>query len=422
VTRSIASRAALSGLILLTLCNIFGAMDRGIITILIEPIKRELGLSDTVLGLLTGVAFQVIYMAAGFPLARFADRVSRKLVIASGLTFWSAMTALCGVAANGWQLLAARIGVGLGEAGGSAPSQALITDYFPTQRRAQALGIFNLGVTLGAPCGWLVGAFVGQAYGWRWAFLTAGLPGLLLALVLFVFLKEPDRRQTDAMQPVSFTVSARFLLSQRSFVLTLVAAFFFSFTYAANAWVPSFLSRVHGIPLRDVGIALATTHGVFGTLGIVGGGWLSSKLGKKDDRAGLWLAASACMVGSAPYLYFLFAEGALPGLGVPLTLIGLSGVYLLLASVWGPMMAVYQSVARADMRATAGAFYMVVSGLGLSLAPLIIGLLNDGLQLSLGVTAVRYSLLTAVAALPVAAACFLAASRYSQADMARANL
>jgi MFS family permease len=243
----------------------------------------------------------------------------------------------------------------------------------------------------------------------------------LVALVIALTLKEPEKDEAVHADPMPFRQAIAFLLSQKSFVLTLCGALFFNFTYAANGWLPSFLARVHQMPLRDVGFALAGAHGVFGTIGAIGGGWLATRLGRGDDRVRLWWAAGACLAGMIPYAAFLLLEGGIAGSGYPVALYGLCFVYLFLASVFGPLMASYQAGARSDMRSLAAAVYWIVGGLGLSLGPLIIGALNDLLAASLGLKAIRVSLFSAVFSLPVASIFFLLASRHIRADAKRAE-
>jgi MFS family permease len=243
---------------LLTVVYVINFVDRQILSILLQSIKLDLGLSDLQLGLLSGTAFGLFYATLGIPIARLADVFSRKVVMAVCLVIWSGMTALCGTAAGFGLLLAYRVGVGVGEAGGSPPAHSLISDFFPPERRATALGIFSLGVPLGILVGFLAGGWLDETLGWRKAFVVVGLPGLALAAVVALTLKEPLRGHSEGLESDRPAPSAdeviRFLWSSHSFRHVAFGSALYAFVgYSIVTWAPSFLIRSHGMTTGEIG-------------------------------------------------------------------------------------------------------------------------------------------------------------------------
>jgi len=264
-------------LALLTAIYALNFLDRTIFNVLIEPIKHEFALSDTMMGLLAGFGFVLFYSVLGIPIAHVADRVNRRNVVAIAFALWSAMTALCGLAQGAGTLALARIGVGIGESGGTPASQSLIADLFDKDDRPRALGIFALGTYLGVFLGYFVGGWVSQHFGWRTAFLVAGLPGLALAALMWLTVHEPargglhGRPASSVRQNLSATLS--FLLSQKSYLLVLIGFCLTSYTnYATSAWIPPFLARVHHLSSVEVGTYAGTFKGLFGMAGTLVGG------------------------------------------------------------------------------------------------------------------------------------------------------
>ncbi len=387
---------------LLVVVNVFNYLDRQILSILLEPIKRDLQLSDTALGFLTGIAFALFYTFAGIPIARWADRGVRRTIMAFGLTVWSGMTALTGLAQTFTQLALARIGVGIGEAACTPPAVSLLSDYFPPERRGTALSILALGVPFGIMIGYLAGGWVNQYFGWRKAFFVVGLPGLVLALILRLTLREPPRghaeglpasgRSTEA-EPLSDVL--RFLWKLRSFRhLSLGAALYAFCGYGSLAFVPAFMMRVHGMTnTAELGLWLGLISGVFLGVGTFLGGVLSDRLAarKKDMRWYMWLSAGATLLGIPfTFLFYLWPEGR--------TALLLSIPGSILGPMWlGPTGAMTQGLVKLRMRATAYAILLfIINLIGLGLGPQAVGLMSDLLTPAYGKEAVRYALLSIV--------------------------
>jgi predicted MFS family arabinose efflux permease len=386
---------------LLLAVNIFNFLDRQILSILLEPIKRDLQLSDTALGFLTGIAFALFYTFAGIPIARWADRGMRRTIIAFGLTVWSGMTALTGLAQSFTQLALARIGVGIGEAACTPPAHSLLSDYFPPERRGTALSIFALGVPLGIMLGNLAGGWVNQYFGWRMAFFVVGLPGLVLAIVLRLTLREPPRGHSEGLHTGELTAPEpigevlRFFWKLRSLRhLSLAAALYAFCGYGSIAFVPAFMMRVHGMTnTAELGLWLGLISGVFLGIGTFLGGTLSDRLAarRKDMRWYLWLSAGATLL-SIPFafLFYLWPEGR--------TALILSIPGSILTPMWlGPTGAMTQGLVKLRMRATASAILLfIINLIGLGLGPQTVGLVSDLLTPAYGKEAVRYALLSVV--------------------------
>ena len=239
-------------LALLTIIYALNFLDRTIFNVLIEPIKKEFTLSDTTMGLLAGFGFVLFYSLLGIPIARMADRLNRRNIVAFAFALWSAMTYLCGLASSVTTLALARVGVGIGESAGTPASQSMIADLFDKNERPRALGIYAIGTYLGVFLGYFIGGYVNQHYGWRMAFFTAGLPGIALAAVLWLTITEPKRgamAETFKAEPIGPTL--RFLVSQPSFVIVLIGFCLTTYTnYATAVWIPPFLARILTSPAR----------------------------------------------------------------------------------------------------------------------------------------------------------------------------
>lgn len=288
---------------LLTVVYTVNYMDRQILSILLQPIKEDLALSDTQLGFLF-TTFGIFYATFGLPIAMLADRTNRRNLIAVSLTVFSAMTAVCAFVVNFWQLALARIMVGIGEAGSSPPSHAIIADMYKPAERATALAIFATGVNIGLLVGLIVGGLLAEAVGWRYTFLIVGLPGVLLALIVVATMREPPRGYADGIgetAPVHappVLAVLRYLLSQPSFRHIAVGATLVSFVgYGAVAWLPPFMARSHGMSIGDIGVTLGLIVGIAGGIGTFGGGWLADKLSLRDVRWNMWVIAIAGLAG-----------------------------------------------------------------------------------------------------------------------------
>ena len=407
---------------LLTAVYVVNFVDRQVLSMLQESIKRDLGISDLQLGLLTGTAFGIFYATLGIPIARLADRMSRKWVIAVCLTIWSGMTALCGTAAGFMTLLVYRVGVGVGEAGGSPPSHSMISDYFPPERRATALGVFSLGVPLGILVGFMAGGWLDDFFGWRRAFIVVGLPGVLLAAVVAFTLREPPRglsegiQTTDTPAPTAGQVFA-YLWRLKSFRHVALGSALYAFVgYSSTNWVPPFLIRSHGMEVSTVGTALALIIGIGGGLGIYLGGYITDRLTERNPlnavRVPMWAVALAFPPG---FIVFL-AEDTTIALAAFVAPAFLGLMYQ------APAFAVTQSLATPKMRATASAVLLfIINIIGLAMGPPITGALSDFLEPRFGDDALRYALLIVSAGLLWSGVHFLLAGRTLVADQAAAR-
>jgi predicted MFS family arabinose efflux permease len=376
-------RSASLLLALLLVAYILNFLDRQILGILAQPIKADLHLSDTQFGAIGGLAFALLYSALGIPLAFLADKTSRSGVIAGSLAVWSAFTALCGTAAGFGQLFLYRLGVGVGEAGGVAPSYALIADYFPAEHRARALAIFSLGIPIGLAGGTLVGAYIAHAVSWRAAFVVMGVAGVVLAPVLWLVVRDRSDGTGAAQVPLSsvFPMLARkpafWLLAFASSASSLCG-------YGLALWTPSVMMRSFGLDLVSTGQFLASLLLIGGTVGVFAGGWLADRLGARDRAWYAWLPAIAWLVSIPAWGFGLFA----PSLWIawPLLLIG-NAVNIL----WlGPVTTAVQHLVPRAMRSTASASFLLINNLiGLGVGPLLMGRLSDALKATYGANALR---------------------------------
>lgn len=407
-------------LLILTGVYTFNFIDRQILVILQEPIKADLGLSDTQLGLLTGFAFAIFYVTLGIPIARWADRSNRKNITSLALVVWSAMTAISALAQNFVHLLLARIGVGVGEAGGSPPSHSIISDYFPPEKRATALSIYSTGVYIGVFLGFLVGGIVGQKYGWRTAFWVLGIPGILYAFVVYFTVKEPLKGMSDKMEAKrqeapSFAEGMKILLSRKTFVFVALGTGFHTFVnYGMGNWFAPFLARMHGLDTMTIGIWLALSAGVGGGLGTFMGGVIADRLRQKDIRWYCWISAISNILLFIPLYVMFFHTNTNLVIGTTFLANFLGALYL------GPSIAVTHSLVTAKMRAFASAIlFFALNMIGLGLGPLAIGALSDYLTPTYGEEALRWAMTLSFAAATIAMLLFYQASKTYQADLER---
>lgn len=399
-------------LVMLTLMYVFNFVDRQLLVILQESIKKDLDLRDTQLGLLSGFTFAIFYVTMGIPVARLADKSNRRNIVAISLALWSAMTAVSGLARNFFQLLLARIGVGIGEAGGSPPAHAMISDYFPPGKRATALAFYSMGIYFGVMIGFLAGGYLNQILGWRNAFFVVGLPGVVFSLLLYATVKEPRRGATDVQaqsgtENHSFGEVLKLLYSKKTFVYLAWAGGFQAFCiYGVNNWSASFLTRLHGMTNAEVGLSLGLIFGIGGALGTFLGGYLTDHYGKNDTRWYLKIPAYAVLFSIAFLVAGLFVEDKILAqvcLGICSTLYS---VYL------GPAISVAHRLVPASLRAFASAiFFLVVNLIGLGFGPLTVGFISDLLQPTLGVESLRWAMLCVVVTSVAAGLCFLNSAR-----------
>jgi len=380
-------------LAVLFLVYVFNFIDRQVLSILIQPIKEDLGVSDTAMGLLAGFAFALFYTAAGIPIARWADTGSRRAVIVFSLTVWSAMTAASGLARSFTHLALARVGVGIGEAGGTPPSHSLISDYFPPERRATALALYGNGIYIGSGLGIMAGGYLLTAFGdWRTAFMVVGLAGLPLALLVGLTVRELPRGSSEGVSlpqtEVGFWYVFRFLFSRRSFVWLMAGASCQAlFGYGILTWGAVFLGRVHGMPWAEVATWFGPTIMLGGCIGVTLGGWLSDRLGARDARWYMRMPALASVAMLPPALGFLLLDD------VTWALISFVPAYAVANMYVGPLWSTTQNLARPNMRAMASAVQLLILNIvGLGAGPTVVGIMNDALAASYGELAVRYSL------------------------------
>ncbi|MGH0033690.1 MAG: spinster family MFS transporter [Myxococcota bacterium] len=382
---------------ILLVVYVFNFIDRQILTILLEDIKQELVLSDTALGFLTGIAFALFYTTLGIPIARWADRGTRRNIIALGLALWSGMTALSGAARSFTELAIARIGVGIGEAGCSPPAHSLLADYFPPEKRGRALSIYALGIPIGSAFGLFFGGWLAEFFGWRLALMAVGLPGLVLAVLVRWTLSEPPRGHSEGASAdhgagESVGSVLRFILRLRSFLHMAFAASLHAFVgYGAAAFLPVFLIRVHGMGQGEVGTWLAAIGLTAGALGTYLGGDVADRLGRRDPRWYLWVPGIATVLG-LPFIACLYLW---PDPHVALVLYSPAAV--LGAMYLGPTFAMTQNLVKLRMRAVASAILLfIINLIGLGAGPQFVGYLSDRLRPVHDVESIRYALLFVV--------------------------
>ncbi len=381
-------------LAILTIVYAFNFIDRQILVILQEPIKAELGLTDTQLGLLTGLAFAALYVILGIPIARLADRSNRKNIITTSMVVWSGMTAVSGMATNFVHLLLARIGVGIGEAGCSPPAHSIISDYFPPKKRATALSIYSTGIYIGIIVGYIVGGLIAKAYGWRIAFYAIGIPGVLFAAFLYFAVREPIKGQLDEIdlsaENPSLSNVIRTLLTKKTFVFIALAAGFQAFgNYGVGNFLPSFLQRIHGLDIATAGLVLGLSTGIGGGLGTFLGGYLADRFCTRDMRWYLWLPIVAGLLGVLVNGFMFFSDTLPVVLVATFLSAALTAVYL------GPTIAISHSLVNAKMRAfTSAILFFVLNLIGLGFGPLVIGMVSDALIPQFGEFSLRWAFCT----------------------------
>lgn len=383
----------------------FNFIDRQIVNILAEPIGQELGLSDTQIGMMTGLSFALFYTVLGIPLARYADRprTDRVRLISICLAIWSGMTAIGAFAQTFTQMLLARIGVGAGEAGCTPAATSLITDLVPPERRARAMAFYGLGLPIGSLLGLAIGGTISDLYGWRIALLIVGLPGLVLALVVAILIKEPRRnpiiasRAHEPAPPLREVL--REILTCRAFMWMLIGSSASAFlAYGKGVWQIVYLIRTHDLSPGMVGVGLGIASGILGMCGTWLGGYLGDRFGAKNPRHYL----SAPILGalaSIPVLAIAYTTDNTP------LAVGLIAVPALLNGLgFGPTFATIQGLVRPQSRAMAVSVKLFVQTLfGLGLGPLVFGIISDAIKPIAGEDSVRWVLLFAVSLLFVGA-------------------
>lgn len=365
---------------LLFVIYVFNYVDRQILSIVLEPIKHEFSLDDWQLGLLSGLAFAAFYSTLGIPIARMADTRNRVNIIAASIVVWSAFTVASGFARNFWHLLFARIGVGVGEAGCSPSAYSIISDYVEPKKRATALSIYSMGVYGGSSLGFLVGGLVAHEYGWRAAFYTVGIPGLVVALILKLTVREPPRGFSDpgitmAAEPPPFMQVMGNLWAKKSFRHLSVAAGLHAFvSYGLSSFYSPFFMRSHGMTLGDVGAWLALVVALGGLSGTyLGGAWCDRNYARtQDPRWYVWIPAITLIV-VVPFGQVVYAlDNTLAAMLLLVLYIALAAAYL------GPSIASTHRLVGLRERALASAFLLLILNfIGLGLGPMFTGAMSD---------------------------------------------
>ena len=407
-------------LAILTVMYTFNYLDRYVLTILVVPIQQELHLSDTMMGFLLGPAFALVYTGLGIPVAYLADRYSRRTIIAVSLALWSAMTAASGLARTATQLAITRVGVGIGEAGGSAPAHSMISDYFPLERRAFAFGIFQQGVYIGQMLGLAVGGILVEWIGWRETFFAVGLPGLGVAVILHWTVKDPKRGSFDPKPVVAQSEPAagirevfRTLWRRPSFRALMVGGGIASFAGTGfGFWLPVLFERVHDMSRMEVGLIFGPVMAVSGSAGAIMAGLITDRLGKRDQRFLMWIPAASVFL-SLPFL-----------LGVCLWPTSFGAIVFaipsgILGGGWAPAIyAAAQTLAPPRMRALAASLMILsITLVGMGAGPQVVGILNDVLASRFGDDAVRYSMAIVLATSVVGSLVLLLGARHLREDL-----
>jgi MFS family permease len=417
LTASLAYRSYV--LAVLVLVYTFNFIDRQIVGILAIPIKTELHLSDSQLGMMGGLAFALFYTLLGIPIARLADRVSRTGIMTAALALWSLMTAVCGLTQNFTQLFLARVGVGVGEAGGVTPAYSLICDYFPSKERARALSVYSFGIPIGSAVGIALGGFITSLMSWRMAFFIVGLAGLLITPLLKLTVREPlrgafdslriarDDRSAPAGNSSSLLEVMALLARKPSFWgLSLGASCASMMGYGLFFWAPSFLVRSFHLTLLHASLSYGGLVLVGGLFGIWFGGVLADRYGAKR-RAMYAFVPAIAFLATVPFYV----------VGVLSTTLWISFLVLLvptaLGLVWlGPVLAAIQHLVPAHMRATASALFLFINNLiGIGLGTTLIGLVSDTMRVRFGAESLRYAILGGTGFYLIAAALFFFAGR-----------
>jgi MFS family permease len=388
------SRYRWTALWLLFCVYVFNFLDRQIFAILQESIKADLHLSDTQIGFLGGFAFAIFYTTLGIPIARLADRHSRSRIIAISLALWSLMTALCGAARGFVTLALARIGVGIGEAGCSPPAHSLISDYFGPRERSTALAVYSLGIPVGAALGNLFGGYINVYLGWREAFYWVGVPGILFAILVAIFLREPKRGMIEARTEREVSVPplgevARVLWQKRTFRHLCAASALTSFVlFGTLQWVPAYFIRTYSLDTAKVGAVVALASGLFGGLSTLVGGLLGDRMARHDVRWLCWLSAIGLFINAPLMILMLFQPS-----------FSFATYFLFAAMLFnsfhlGPIFGLVQTLVPIRMRAIAASILLFVTNLvGMGMGPLFIGIASDSLGTAAVVNPLRWAML-----------------------------
>ena len=410
-------------LALLFLGYALNAIDRGVLGFLLEPIRHEFNATDTQLGFLGGVAFAIFYSVFGIPIAAWADRSNRKNILALAVFLWSGMTALCGAAVNFVMLVFTRIGTAVGEAGGTPPSHSLIADYFPLSKRATAISIYMTAIPVGITFGSLLGGWGNQFFGWRVTFMLAGAPGLILAAIIYLTVREPARGLSDHSATRTMKDSSalsvfdafKFMWQHKSFRhLSLANALHALVFYAGATFNPAFLTRSHGLNSGDIGTLIAVLSAI-GIMGTFFGGFFADKFNVRhnDPRWYFWLCGASVVI-TVPFQITAYLA---PNLWMVIPALLFAGV--LNNVFFGPSYAMTQALASLRMRALAASVMLFVQTMiGYNLGPLFAGIISDHLAPMAGEHSLGYALAILSAFELWAALHYFYGARYLRSDLA----
>ncbi len=375
---------------------VLNAVDRGLLGVLLEPIRHAFNASDTLLGILNGLAFSIFYSFLGIPIAALADRTNRRNVLAAAIALWSAMTALCGMAVNFLMLFIGRVGTSVGEAGGSPPSHSIIADYFPPEKRGTALSVYALAIPIGTMMANLAGGWGNEFVGWRWTFILNGIPGVILALLIVMTVKELPRGHSDvrgasgtADDTPHFMEVFKLLWKRKAFRhLSLAAGLHSLVWYAGSSFNNAFLMRSHQMTTGEAGSWVALFSGL-GVIGTFLGGYLSDRLSIKtgDRRWYLWVP------GIATFAMVPFQFSSYLSSNMPILVTSFCTMFILASVFFGPSFAMTQALVTVRMRAMAASVLLFVQTIvGLTLGPWLTGELSDHFKASLGSDSLGYAL------------------------------
>ena len=401
---------------ILVLVYTFNFIDRQIVGILAIPIKEDLGLTDTQLGLMGGLAFALLYTTLAIPIAMLADRWSRTWIMTGALVVWSGMTAVCGMAQNFWQLFLARVGVGIGEAGGVAPAYSLISDFFPPNQRARALSVYSFGIPIGSALGIVFGGIIATLVDWRFAFVVVGIAGIVVAPIFRATVREPVRGAFDLHRGETRSAGLgeilRVLAKKPSFWgLSLGASSSSMMGYGLFFWLPSFFVRSFEITLLNASLVYGAILLVGGIAGTWLGGSLADRFGETKRAAYARIPAYAFLATVPFYLVGVLSPTLTLSVLVMIVPTALGLAWL------GPVISAIQHLVPPNMRATASAIFLFVNNLiGIGIGTYAIGALSDGLQVHFGEESLRYAILAGTSFYLVAAAIFLLSSRRLEQD------
>ena len=414
-TRSLGDNRAYV-LFILVVVYTFNFIDRQIVGILAVPIKADLGLTDSQLGLMGGLAFALFYTGLGIPVAMLADRFSRTWIMTVALVVWSGMTAVSGLATNFWQLFMARLGVGIGEAGGVAPAYSLIADFFPPHQRARALSVYSFGIPIGSAIGIVFGGIIASMINWRYAFFIVGIAGIVIAPIFRMTIREPQRGMYDPVRKGERAASLKAIMATLAgkpsfWLLSLGASFSSMMGYGVFFWLPSFLVRSYQLTLLNASLFFGAVLWIGGLAGIWMGGWLGDRFGHYQRSAYARIPAIAFLLTIPFYVLAILSPTLSLAFFVLLVPTALGLVWL------GPVISVIQHLVRPDMRATASAVFLFINNLiGIGLGTYAIGALSDILSAQFGDESLRYSILAGTGFYVIAAILFFLASRFLHND------